>query len=173
MLLQQQQQQHRAPLVSLSITMLLPSPPAISSSFLKSPSSAAALPLSLFLFRYCLNGGRTANSAALTTACFLAAASSSISAHSTAHTRHGHKVTQGRQLGKESRKACDESKGAFRRVAGGLRRGCVVHRFGTRRNLLSAQRSSHPPAQRKFVFHVLRVLIGMDAASFSSSSSFT
>jgi len=48
-LLQQQQQQHRAPLVSLSITLLLPSPPAISSSFLKSPSSAAALPLSLFL----------------------------------------------------------------------------------------------------------------------------
>lgn len=49
MLLQQQQQQHRAPLVSLSIPLLLASPPTIASSFLKSPSSAAALPLSLFL----------------------------------------------------------------------------------------------------------------------------
>ena len=150
MLLQQQQQQHRAPLVSLSIPLLLASPPTIGSSFLKSPSSAAALPLSLFLVLAASTAG------GLPIQQLLPQLASLRQLHPlflhTAHTRHAHKVTQGRQLGKESRKACDESKGAFRRVAGGLRRGCVVHRFGTRRNLLSAQRSSHPPAQRKFVF---------------------
>ena len=118
MLLQQQQQQHRAPLVSLSITMLLPSPPAISSSFLKSPSSAAALPLSLFLVLAASTAG------GLPIQQLLPQLASLRQLHPlflhTAHTRHAHKVTQGRQLGKESRKACDESRGAFRRVAGGL-----------------------------------------------------